>query len=118
MSGQPPFTWDEKSTRQAVSNRSGGYCEYCGARATNMHHRINRSHGGRWSPANILHLCGSGVTGCHGRFESERELAYELGVCIRGNNVDVNPANIPVHTPIQLLWLTDDVAPPFPKGFS
>jgi len=30
----------------------------CGRRpATDMHHRVNRSQGGAWSPENILHLC-------------------------------------------------------------
>lgn len=50
-------TWTERSTRPAVTGRSGGKCEYCGKRGTEMHHRINRSVGGPWCPANIVHLC-------------------------------------------------------------
>jgi hypothetical protein len=32
-----------------------------------MHHRRFRSQGGPWTPSNILHLCGDGTRGCHGR---------------------------------------------------
>jgi hypothetical protein len=34
-------------------------------------------------PANLLALCGSGTTGCHGWVESNREQAYELGLLVR-----------------------------------
>jgi hypothetical protein len=111
MSGREPFTWDERSTRAAVPNRSGGRCEMCGQRATNMHHRKNRSQGGRWSPANILHLCGSGVVGCHGYFTSHPSVAYLMGVSVRRGD---EPADIAVQTPAGLLWLSDDIAPPLP----
>ena len=111
MSGKEPFIWDERSTREAVCNRSGGRCEICGEIATNMHHRKKRSQGGQWSPANVLHLCGTGTTGCHGYFENHPKVAYLLGVSIRRNQ---NPANVAVRTPHGDLWLSDDVAPPFP----
>jgi hypothetical protein len=112
MSGKEPIRWNERTTREAVAGRSGGYCEYCGHRATNMHHRVNRSQGGGWSPVNILHLCGSGTTGCHGFFTHQPELAYEMGVSVHRAD---DPAAIPVRTPTQLLWLTDDITPPFPQ---
>jgi hypothetical protein len=111
MSGREPFVWDERSTRQAVPNRSGGRCEMCGKPATNMHHRKNRSQGGRWSPANVLHLCGSGTTGCHGYFTNHPNVAYLLGVSVRRNQ---EPADVAVRTPAGLLHLTDEVAPPLP----
>jgi hypothetical protein len=111
MSGKPPFEWSERSTRLAVPNRSGGRCEYCGAVATNMHHRKARSQGGLWTPANILHMCGSGTVGCHGYFTHEPNHAYELGVSLHRNE---SPADIPVRTPHGQLWLSDDVAPPIP----
>lgn len=57
--------------RRFVYARSGGQCEVrilgvCLGRATNWHHRINRSQGGLWLPSNGLHVCGSGTHGCHG----------------------------------------------------
>lgn len=61
----------EARGRQIVYARSCGTCEVsipgvCLGRATNWHHRINRSQGGTWSASNGLHVCGSGTTGCHG----------------------------------------------------
>jgi hypothetical protein len=47
------------------------------------------------SPANLLLLCGSGTTGCHGWIESHRETAYALGLLVhRGGD----PAATPVRT--------------------
>jgi|SRR6516162_11568808 hypothetical protein len=111
MSGKEPFVWNERTTRLAVPGRSGGRCEYCGVAATNMHHRINRSQGGLWTPANILHLCGSGTTGCHGYFTEHPMVAYGLGVSLRRGD---NPGRFPVLTPEGPLYLTDDIAPPLP----
>lgn len=112
MSGKTPFVWDERSTRQAVPNRSDGRCEFCcAARATNMHHRKKVSQGGLWTPSNILHVCGSGTTGCHGYFEEHPRIAYRLGVSVKR---DQKPELVPVQTANGLLWLSDDIAPPLP----
>jgi 5-methylcytosine-specific restriction endonuclease McrA len=78
--------WDERTTREAVKGRSGGICELCRHRATEMHHRKARGMGGgrgKWSPANILHLCGS----CH-RWATRNPLAaYERGVSLRDYDI-------------------------------
>src|SRR6478672_8189369 len=102
MSGHEPFTWNERSTRAAVTGRSGGRCEYCGVRATNMHHRIPVSQGGWWSPANILHLCGSGTLGCHGYFTEHPTQAKQVGVILLNSQ---SPAEEPVLTASGPLWL-------------
>ena len=48
----------ERTARVLVARRSGGMCEAgYDAEATEVHHRINRSQGGTWDPANLLHLC-------------------------------------------------------------
>lgn len=48
----------ERRARRIVAARSGGWCEACDRRvAAEWHHRVNRSQGGRWCPANGLHLC-------------------------------------------------------------
>lgn len=51
----------EHKARELVYARSGGWCEIalpgCTRRATEWHHRLNRSHGGRWEASNGLHLC-------------------------------------------------------------
>jgi hypothetical protein len=45
--------------------------------------------------ANLLLLCGSGVDGCHGWVESNREIAKVLGLLIPGTSPD-NPEDVPV----------------------
>lgn len=51
----------EHKARELVYARSGGWCEIalpgCTRTATEWHHRLNRSHGGRWEASNGLHLC-------------------------------------------------------------
>lgn len=68
--------------RQLVAKRSGGVCEVaipgvCLGRGTTMHHR--RKPGRVWSAANLLHLCGSGTTGCHGWIEANPKSSREYG---------------------------------------
>jgi hypothetical protein len=69
-------------------------------------------------PANLLVLCGSGVTGCHGWVEANRETALHRGLLLSR----LSP-KIPAMTPVVLAgaswWLDDygriepDVPPPF-----
>lgn len=51
--------WNEALTRAAIKGgRSFGRCEWHGDHpATDMHHRRNASQGGRWHPANVVHIC-------------------------------------------------------------
>jgi hypothetical protein len=70
----------EARGRRIVYARSGGWCEACDRRAgAEWHHRINRSQGGTWSPANGLHLCAP----CHydvtfGRPRNAREQGWTV----------------------------------------
>lgn len=81
--------------RETLTRRSGGVCEICGsARATNWHHRKNRSQGGKDTIANALHLCGSGTTGCHGRVTENPAEAYKHGWSVRSG---FDPAETPVY---------------------
>lgn len=48
---------NEAKCRAIVKERSGDICEICSRRAQQMHHRRNRSQSGKWTPANILHIC-------------------------------------------------------------
>lgn len=107
MSGRELFVWDERSTRAAVAGRAGGRCEYCGQAGAEMHHRVARGRGGRWSPANIIFLCG----GDHRYFTDHPKLAYRAGISVRSNQ---NPAQVPVLTRFGQLWLSDEITPPLP----
>jgi len=61
---------NETTCRKIVMQRSQGICERCqSARGCEMHHRLNRSQGGRWEPANIGYLCSS----CHAWVTENRD---------------------------------------------
>jgi len=102
--------WDEASTREAVKGRSGDICENCwSSRASDMHHRKSRGVGGKFSPANILHLCRK----CHQRVTDNPEEAYKSGLSVRSHH---DPQEIAVQclTGIRT-YLSDDVTPPAEK---
>lgn len=74
--------------RDLVRGRGVDCCERCGVHAPrgqgNLHHRRPRGMGGTRNPelnqpANLLWLCGSGTTGCHGDIESNRAAALAAG---------------------------------------
>lgn len=46
--------------------RLGNSCAACGSPAGSVHHIIPRSQGGDDVMANLVLVCGSGTTGCHG----------------------------------------------------
>lgn len=75
---------NEKRCREIVSHRSEGFCERCcrNGRLT-MHHRKKRGQGGLWAPENIVAVCGSGVTGCHGWIEHHPDRAAAEGFHVR-----------------------------------
>lgn len=101
--------WDERLTRSAVKARSGGLCEWCGKEATDMHHRVNKSQGGWWSPANIAHLCRAD----HQLVTAHPKWAKDVGLSVEpftgGEHTD------PAQHPIRVighgadLWLTDQL---------
>lgn len=99
----------ESLSREIVYARSGGDCEVriegvCLGRATNWHHRKNKSQGGLWRPSNGLHLCGSGTTGCHGWITHEPKLSYVKGWAVRGCD---DPRAVAVLVGRRFVFLTD-----------
>jgi len=88
---------DMRKSRPIVEDRSGGWCEVhipgvCEKRATNMHHRWAEGQGGPSTPENLIHLCGSGTTGCHGHIEHNRAQGYAKGWLV---HTGVDPSTIP-----------------------
>jgi hypothetical protein len=77
----------EGDTRIQVFARALYRCERCDgsiSQGASVHHRLPRQMGGSRNaelnkPANLILLCGSGVTGCHGWVESNRDKAREKG---------------------------------------
>lgn len=49
------------------------------------------------APANLILLCGSGTTGCHGAIESNRAHAYTAGLLLHAGDV-------PTDTPVELRY--------------
>lgn len=85
-------TWDGETTAR---------CEWCAVVVRfvdfSMHHRLPGQMGGDtrsyWHPSRLMLLCGSGTTGCHGRVESNRAMAYMLGLLVKRGPLSVNPAD-------------------------
>lgn len=107
------YSGPDAQRRALVATRDGGRCVRCAAPATQIHHRRSRGRGGSSdpainSPANLLTLCGSGTTGCHGWVESNRREAEIEGYIVRhGARV---PGTVPVRvfTPLvfeQWTWV-------------
>lgn len=98
----------EHEARALIDARSwGGRCELHGGLGSNVHHR--NKEGRQWVASNLLRLCGSGTTGCHGWIESHPEHAMALGLWVPREQ---DPAVVPMFcAPIQFAldwWLPDD----------
>lgn len=97
---------NETTCREIVRIRSGGVCEVCGKhRAESMHHRKNRSQGGKWTPGNILHTCGDGTRGCHGWITEHPALAHSSGHAVKSFE---DPLDVPAVLHHGLVLLDDN----------
>jgi hypothetical protein len=97
--------------------RDGGRCVRCGVSVNgergiswSLHHRRPRRAGGDRrpeanSPANLVVLCGSGTTGCHGWVESNRAEALSAGWLLHGHE---EPTEMPVRTWYGRVLLSDE----------
>jgi hypothetical protein len=106
-------TGPSAETRAMVYARDLGCCVRCGVAAGNIphscHHRSRRAQLGLNEASNLITLCGSGVTGCHGWVHGHVAEAEDAGYLVRSG---FSPAAIPVTvaTPDgpRLRYLTDD----------
>lgn len=74
--------------RKLLHERAHGCCEVCGEPgATNAHHRINQSQGGPDTLDNLLLVCGSGTTGCHGWITTNPQEAQQMGYSVTGHRI-------------------------------
>lgn len=95
----------DRRTRQLVLERDLHQCVRCGKYLGplddySIHHRRPRGMGGSRDPetdqpANLLTLCGSGTTGCHGAVEAHRIIAGNDGYLLPQGT---RPADRPVLT--------------------
>jgi len=104
-----------KDYRMAVFGRSGFKCERCGkslggGEHVSVHHRSPRGMGGTHdakvnSFSNLMALCGSGTTGCHGWIEKNRAIALEEGWLVSKWG---DPSTTPVNVNGKMVYLTEE----------
>lgn len=84
-------TGPSQAVRGLVLTRDAHACQWCGRHVYDggfsIHHRRPRGMGGSRrrdanSPSNLVTLCGSGTTGCHGHVESHRDDARQRGFLV------------------------------------
>lgn len=95
-----------------VDDRDGRRCVRCGrslyAVGGSRHHRKLRSQCTRVEKhqvQNLILLCGSGTTGCHGFVHAHPTIAYENGWCVKSFQ---DSLEVPVRTWHGLVYLTAD----------
>jgi len=100
VTAQPAEGWTV--LRGRLRERHNGRCERCDTylpqHAWSAHHRRPKGAGGTrradvHTLPNLLALCGSGTTGCHGWVESNRTLALTWGFLVPQA---ADPAKMPV----------------------
>ena len=88
-------TGPDALTVDQVLARDGLRCVRCGRRIDmgdfSIHHRRPRKMGGTRDETinrcdNLVTLCGTGTTGCHGWVESHRAAAYALGLLVHSHH--------------------------------
>lgn len=96
------------SIRAAALDRDGNRCAKCAgwsAEGMNLHHRQLRSQGGKNVLSNLISLCGSGTTGCHGWVHASPAKSRDLGLIVPSW---AEPDEMPVRTWHGLVLLTND----------
>lgn len=91
----PDVTPDPKSAARVVdpaalraARLAGDECAACGRPPGSVHHVIPRSEGGDDVPANLVLLCGSGTTGCHGAWHGNPYAIARREVVIVGSTME------------------------------
>lgn len=110
-----PMAEKQMVGRRLAVERSMGRCEVCGGSlndwyGASVHHRRPRGMGGSRDPAtnaasNLIVLCGSGTTGCHGDIERNRVRSRRNGLIVGSR---MKPIEIPVLLRGEWWLLTDD----------
>ena len=88
-----------------VDVRDDHLCVRCGASLYGVegsrHHRKLRSQGGKNDTENLILLCGSGTTGCHGFVHANPAASRASGWIVRSG---FDPATVPVLFPDGSWW--------------
>ncbi|MGQ4544566.1 HNH endonuclease [Dermabacteraceae bacterium P13077] len=93
--------------RERVWVRDHGLCVVCGRPGGSVHHRQGRGGPEPHRLANLLLVCGDGVTGCHGRIHADPATAYERGWMVYRHRLD-KVEDVPVSTFRGLVLFSND----------
>jgi hypothetical protein len=103
-----------RATCDLVDARDEYCCARCGRSLYSVltfsrHHRMMRSHPfpGLHLPGNVIDVCGSGSTGCHGYIHAHPAESYAKGWLVRGN-ANLLPTDVPILTARHGWILLDD----------
>lgn len=97
--------------RQSICERQGWQCARCSANThgvpRSVHHRKLRKQGGKDDAPNLLLLCGSGTTGCHGWVHAHPRESRDRGWLV---SAYADPVSVPVWLEHERGWylLGDD----------
>jgi hypothetical protein len=78
---------------------------------SSIHHRINRGAGGSGRlerASNLIRLCGTGTTGCHGWITEHPDKAGGAGWVLPKLNPSIDPSQEPICTIHGWVLLSDD----------
>ena len=111
----PRDTGPSAAVRGIVWNRDYGWCARCGLAFAeklggySIHHRVLRSQGTDNAPPNLLLLCGSGTTGCHGWAHANITAAREMGwLLLESQDPAAEPVMVAVPGGWRKYWLLPD----------
>lgn len=103
----PRGTGPSTSVRELVLERDGYACVCCGRSVIgwpySIHHRKRRSQGGRHTPENLITLCGSGTTYCHGHVHAHIGSSLDLGRLLLSTQ-DPAAERVRIYAPPGVSW--------------
>jgi hypothetical protein len=116
---RPRDTGPDRTTRDLVKLRDDWHCAKCGrvifeTSEWSIHHRRNRGSGGTSRPelnrpSNLLLVCGSATTLCHGELTQNRDRhAFLTAGWVVSLNSRQDPAEVPVLHAVHGVVLLDD----------
>lgn len=103
--------------RQIVLERDNHTCQWCGhyvfGEPYSLQHRRARGAGGTSrpganEPANLIVMCGTATTGCHGHIEVAKDSATARGFRLSLHIPDEDIPDFPVYTYRGKAWLDND----------